>query len=84
MQDLKILCLQTDIVADNPEQNRELLEIKIRNHAEQHDLIILPEAFTTGFHVDPSGNAEKPDGKTMAWMHKTALETGAVGPHPYQ
>ena len=44
MQDLKILCLQADIVPDNPEQNRELLGIKIRNHAEQHDLIVLPEA----------------------------------------
>ena len=78
MQDLKILCIQSDIISDNPSQNRELLEIKIRNHAEQHDLIILPEAFTTGFHVDPAGNAEKAEGETLSWMKKTASETGAV------
>jgi predicted amidohydrolase len=78
MQDLKILCLQTGIIPDNPEQNRELLGIKIRSHAEHHDLIVLPEAFTTGFHVDPEGNAEKADGETLAWMKKAASETGAV------
>ncbi len=78
MQDLKILCLQADIVANDPELNREQLHIKIRNHAEQHDLIVLPEAFTTGFYVDPKGFSEHLDGETVAWMKQTASETGSV------
>lgn len=78
MQDLKILCLQSDIVTKNPERNRELFEIKIRNHAEGHNLIILPEAFTTGFQVDPNANAEKLTGTTVSWLKKMAEKTGAV------
>ena len=78
MQDLKILCLQINIISNNPVQNREQLEIKIRNHADQHDLIILPEAFTTGFHVDPVGFAEPADGETTNWMKRISSETGAV------
>ncbi|MCB2207372.1 MAG: nitrilase family protein [Bacteroidetes bacterium] len=78
MQDLKILCLQSDIVSNDPEKNRELFEIKIRNHAENHDLIILPEAFTTSFHVDPEGNSETLEGKTVAWMQQMAAKSETV------
>jgi len=78
MHDLKVLCLQSDIITSDPEKNRELLEIKIRNHVEGHDLIILPEAFTTSFHVDPKTNAESIEGKTIEWMRKTASKTAAV------
>jgi predicted amidohydrolase len=78
MQDLKILCLQSDIVSNDPDKNRELFEIKIRNHAENHDLIILPETFTTSFHVEPEGNSETLEGKTVAWMQQMAAKSGAV------
>lgn len=78
MQDLKLLCLQSDLVWEDPEKNRELFSIKILNHFEGHDLIILPETFTTGFPVDPSGLAENPGGETMQWMAGIARETGAV------
>lgn len=78
MQDLKILCLQSDIVSKDPEKNRELFEIKIRNHAENNDLIILPETFTTSFHVEPEGDAETLEGNTVAWMQQMAEKSGAV------
>lgn len=68
MQDLKILGLQTELAWENPAKNRELLEVKIINHAAGHDLVILPETFTTGFPVVPEKFAEKEDGKTMQWM----------------
>lgn len=68
MQDLKILGLQTELVWENPARNRELLEVKILNHSAGHDLVILPETFTTGFPVEPEKFAEKEDGKTMQWM----------------
>lgn len=78
MQDLKILCLQSDIVSNDPQQNRELFEIKIRNHAENHDLIVLPEAFTTSFQVDPKESAETMKGDTVAWMQQMAKKTETV------
>ncbi|NOX87279.1 MAG: amidohydrolase [Chlorobi bacterium] len=78
MQDLKILCFQSDLVWEDPEKNRELFGIKILNHFEGQDLIMLPETFTTGFPVDPSGLAETPEGETVRWMSDIARETGAV------
>jgi predicted amidohydrolase len=72
MQDLKILGLQTELAWENPAKNRELLEVKIMNHATGHDLVILPETFTTGFPVEPEKFAENIDGKTMQWMASIA------------
>lgn len=78
MQDLKILCLQTDIVWEDPAKNRELLEIKILSHIEDHDLILLPETFTTGFPVFPSFKSETVEGESVQWMAATAKQTNAV------
>lgn len=78
MQNLKILGLQTELVWETPAKNRELLEVKITNHSTGHDLVILPETFTTGFPVDPEKFAEPEDGKTMQWMANIASKTEAV------
>lgn len=78
MQDLKILCLQTDIVWEQPAKNRELLEIKILNHVEEHDLILLPETFNTGFPIFPSYISEPPDGESIQWMARMSKQTNAV------
>ncbi len=78
MEDLRILCLQTDIVWDDPEKNRELLEINILNHIDDHHLVLLPETFTTGFPKFPDFTSEKKDGKTLQWMAEVAGKTGAV------
>jgi len=78
MQDLKVMCLQSDLVWDDPEKNRELFEIKINNHADDHDLIILPETFTTAFPDFPEFTSEEMGGKTMKWLAKMAAKTNAV------
>lgn len=78
MKDLKVLCLQTDIVWNDPEKNRELLEIKIMNHVDDHHLVILPETFTTGFPKFPEFKSEPFNGKTIDWMAEIAGKTGAV------
>lgn len=78
MQDLKILCLQTDIVWEDPTKNRELLEIKILNHIENHDLILLPETFTTGFPKFPSFLSESSEGESVSWMAAMAKQNNAV------
>lgn len=78
MQDLKILCLQSDLVWDDPARNKELFEIKIKNHADGHDLIILPETFTTAFPDFPSFSSEPINGESMQWMAEMAEKTSAV------
>lgn len=81
MQDLKILALQSDIVWQSPEKNRQEFEKKIIKDFDTHDLVILPETFTTGFPVDPIDYSEDIDGPTMLWLKKlsTSLNTVICG-----
>lgn len=78
MQDIEILCLQTDIVWEEPKKNRELLEIKIQNHFDGQHLIVLPETFTTGFPDFPKFISESLHGETMEWMAKMASKNNTV------
>ncbi len=78
MQDLKILYLQSDLIWEAPAKNRVVLEKKIVKTIEDHDLIVLPETFTTGFPVDPAPFAETKTGETIRWMQKMARFTKAV------
>lgn len=78
MQDLKILCLQSDLVWQEPAKNRKLFEIKIINHIDGHDLIILPETFTTGFPDYPAFKSETLEGDSVHWMAGIAGKTNAV------
>lgn len=78
MKDLKLIIIQSDLVWENPQQNREHFEHIINHHTEDSDLIVLPETFTTGFPVDPKPFAESEEGESLQWMHRMASETGAV------
>ena len=78
MQDLKVLCLQSDLVWDDPVKNRELFEIKIMNHTDNHDLVILPGTFITAFPDFPVFSSESLDGKTVQWMAQMAEKTKAI------
>ncbi len=78
MQDLKVLLLQTDIFWEDPQKNRDNIENKIKGAFSNHDLIILPETFTTGFPVNPDKFAETNNGPTLRWMKKIAQDTQAV------
>lgn len=40
------------------------------------DIVVLPEMFSTGFDMEPASVAETMDGKTAAWLRKTATDTG--------
>lgn len=81
MQDLKILGLQSDLVWESPEVNRKAFEKKIKLNFDDHDLIVLPETFTTGFPVDPSLHSEKIDGPTISWLKElsSSLNTTITG-----
>lgn len=78
MQDLKILALQADLIWEDPEKNRLAFSNRIEKSFDSHNLIILPETFTTGFPVDPHQYSESIDGNTVDWMRFIASKYNAV------
>jgi omega-amidase len=77
MQDLKILLVQQDTAWHNPAENRRRLDAVIEQAA-HHDLIVLPEMFTTGFAMESKLLAEPMDGPTHNWMQEKAQVTKAA------
>ena len=79
MQDqLKVVIIQSDLVWENPKQNRKNFSEKIKSISNKVDVIVLPEMFSSGFTMNAEAVAETVDGKTVAWMQKKALKTGAA------
>jgi len=74
MQDLKVALVQTDLVWENPKQNRLNFSKKIAAISEQVDLIVLPEMFTTGFTMNAARVAETMSGDTIKWLKKLVKE----------
>lgn len=75
---LKIALVQTPLVWQDCEANRQLLKEKIDNISEPVDLIVLPEMFSTGFTMTPHECAETMNGKTVKWMKQLAAEKGSA------
>ncbi len=73
-QNLKIAIIQSELVWENPKQNRQIFTQKINSISSAVDLIILPEMFTTGFTMNAAKIAEKMDGETINWLKKLAKE----------
>lgn len=69
---MKTALIQSAIIWENPEANRNYFEQKINTISESIDLIVLPEMFTTGFTMNPETVAETIDGKTMCWLQSLA------------
>lgn len=65
---LQIALIQTDLVWENPDQNRLNFTKKIEGITEDVDLVILPEMFTSGFTMNAFDVAETMDGETILWM----------------
>nr|AKQ05903.1 putative amidohydrolase [uncultured bacterium] len=78
MNDLKILYIQSRLAWEDAETNRKHFAEIIQKEAQHHDLIVLPETFTTGFPVDPVPFAETEDGESVLWIREMAAQTGAV------
>ncbi|WP_282134579.1 amidohydrolase [Seonamhaeicola maritimus] len=78
-EQLKVALIQSDLVWENPVQNRANFSVKIDAISEKVDLVVLPEMFTTGFTMNAEKVAETMQGDTVEWMkqmaskHKTAL-----------
>ncbi len=65
---ISISYIQSDLIWENPKENRSLFGVQIMNSSFSSDIIILPELFTTGFTMHPQQFAETMDGKTINWM----------------
>jgi predicted amidohydrolase len=78
---LTVALLQTDLIWENPEENRQLLNDKINAISTAVDLIILPEMFTSGFTMNAVSVEETMDGQTIAWLKSKAKEkqTAIIG-----
>jgi len=74
MQNLKVAVIQSEINWENTEQNRKNFSEKIYAITQEIDLIILPEMFSTGFTMNPSGVAETMEGETILWLKDIAKE----------
>ena len=75
---LRVTLVQPDPVWHAPAANRARLETHFVALAQQTDLIVLPEMFTTGFTMEAAAYAESMDGPTLAWLREWADRTGAV------
>jgi len=65
---LNIALIQTDNVWEDIDQNLKNLSLKIATIANDIDVIILPELFSTGFTMKAKDIAESMDGKAVEWM----------------
>ena len=79
MQDeLKIALIQSDLIWENPQQNRDHFTKKITSISETVDLIVLPEMFTSGFTMNAENIAETLQGETVVWMQDLAKKKEAA------
>ncbi|MFI1772968.1 amidohydrolase [Thalassobellus citreus] len=77
-KELNIALVQSDLVWENPEQNRLNFSEKIKSISDSVDVIVLPEMFTSAFTMNASNVAETMHGDTVLWMQKEALKANAA------
>src|SRR5688572_14258213 len=78
MNDLRVSLVQGETRWHDPAGNREYYGRLIAPLHGTTDLVILPEAFTSGFSNDAIGNAEGMDGPTVAWIGEQARKLDAA------
>lgn len=84
MQDqLKVTIIQTELIWENPKENRIHFSRLIDSIKEETNLIVLPEMFTTGFTMNAIPLAEEENGATLKWMQtevkkKNCAITGSI------
>ena len=75
---LKAAIIQSNLVWENPVQNRINFNQKIESISEALDLIVLPEMFTSGFTMNAKTVAETMQGETVNWMLALAKRKAAA------
>lgn len=74
----KVLLIQAGLFWADAQANRDKLDAIVRNQAGDSDIVVFPEAFTSGFLGDLDGPAESMDGPTLAWMKELAAYMNCV------
>jgi omega-amidase len=75
---LKIALVQFDIVWESVAENCWKIEQLVCDHKSDVDILVLPEAFNTGFSMNPERVSETPVGDTIEWMRYLALRRNFV------
>lgn len=65
---MKLNILQTNIIWENPSENRDAIEAMLSLHQAKAELTILPEMFTTGFTMQPEKQAEAFKTTSYNWL----------------
>lgn len=78
MENLKLTLIQSSLVWENAEANRDKFSAKIEDLKDDTDLILLPEMFSTGFSMNAENLAENTDGPTLNWLKEHAKNKNAA------
>jgi omega-amidase len=73
-----ISLVQAPLAWENPILNQLYFQKVIRDYSEKTDVFVLPEMFTSGFTMHPSGVAESMEGETIRWLQELAKEKEAA------
>lgn len=74
---LKIALVQAKLTWEDAAENRRHF-IELLARCEGKDLVVLPEMFSTGFHMKPLNLAEKMDGRTVSWLRDMSARYNCV------
>lgn len=74
---MKCALVQLNISWENPQQNHDHL-LQLLEPIDDHDLIVLPEMWTTGFTMNAKAMAENMDGPTVELMSQIARSKKAL------
>lgn len=75
---LKIALIQSPLYWEDPAKNRRMFSSKIEEVANDVDLIVLPEMFTTGFTMSPQNSDDEEGTITLNWMKEKASEKSSA------
>jgi predicted amidohydrolase len=80
MPEIKVGCVQADLVWEDPLKNHErLLNLMLQTmEQEKLDVYVLPEMFTTGFSMNVEKLGESPEGATFHWLRQFASLANAL------
>ncbi|MGD2272342.1 MAG: amidohydrolase [Desulfobacterales bacterium] len=76
MPDLKITLIQTELFWEDIQANLEHFDQQIDSIAEDTDLIVLPEMFTTGFSMNAAPLAQHMTGTAVKWLQNKTKQKG--------
>mgnify|MGYP000141487452 CR=1 FL=1 len=72
--EMNVVGIQADLIWENPQENLNFFEEKIKTLPFETNLVVLPEMFTTGFTMYPENVAETMDGNAVSWIKRMAKE----------